>query len=146
MKSADQCTMGLNFVTLRPRQEILADYVRILERIYDPVTYAGRLRRLAEMLENCGRKTRRQHSRKMLHRNISNLPEPRDLFGRTLTQCVETNPDSTRRILLLMALYSDVGAFSRDLIARIETMIDALGPAAIEPRSRAERAISSFVM
>ena len=37
-------------MTLRPRQEILADYVRILERIYDPVTYAGRLQRLAQML------------------------------------------------------------------------------------------------
>src|SRR4029077_5278757 len=30
VKSADQCTMGLNFETLRPRQEILADYVHIL--------------------------------------------------------------------------------------------------------------------
>ena len=34
--SADQCTMGLNFETLRPRQQILADYNRILDRIYDP--------------------------------------------------------------------------------------------------------------
>ena len=35
--------MGLNFDTLRPRQEILADYEHILESIYDPVAYAGRL-------------------------------------------------------------------------------------------------------
>ena len=140
--------MGLNFVTLRPRQEILADYVRILERIYDPVTYAGRLQRLAKMLDNCGRKTRTQHSRhrKMLHRIISNLPEPRDLFSRTLTQCVASNPDSTRRILLLMALYMDVGAFSRDLIARIENMMAALGPVVIEPRTRVERASSNLAM
>ena len=41
LKSADQCTMGLNFETLRPRQEIFADYVRILERIYDPAAFAG---------------------------------------------------------------------------------------------------------
>src|SRR6516225_8169217 len=27
LKTADQCTMGLNFKTLRPRQEVLADYV-----------------------------------------------------------------------------------------------------------------------
>src|SRR5271156_519114 len=39
VKSADQCTMGLNFTTLRPRQEILADYVHVLERIYDPAAY-----------------------------------------------------------------------------------------------------------
>ena len=50
--------MGLNFETLRPRQEILADYNRILERIYDPVSFAGRLQRLAKMLDNSGRKQR----------------------------------------------------------------------------------------
>jgi Domain of unknown function (DUF4070) len=33
--SADQCTMGLNFETLRPRREILADYKRVLERMRD---------------------------------------------------------------------------------------------------------------
>ena len=56
--------MGLNFETLRPRQEILADYAHILERIYDPVAYAGRLQRLATMLDNSGRKqqTRAEHS------------------------------------------------------------------------------------
>ena len=79
VKSADQCTMGLNFETLRPRQEILADYVHILERIYDPAAFAGRLQRLAKLLDNSGRKqqTRAQHSRRrvgrleMLHRIIS---------------------------------------------------------------------------
>ena len=48
--------MGLNFKTLRPRQDVLADYAHILERIYDPAAYAGRLRRLAKMLDNSGRK------------------------------------------------------------------------------------------
>ena len=48
--------MGLNFETLRPRQEILADYKSILERIYDPASFAGRLQRLAKMLDNSGRK------------------------------------------------------------------------------------------
>ncbi len=91
LKSADQCTMGLNFETLRPRQEILADYMRILERIYDPAAFAGRLQRLAKMLDNSGRKqqTRAQHSRRklgsieMLHRIMTNLPEPRDVFRTT---------------------------------------------------------------
>lgn len=40
--------MGLNFKTLRPRQDVLADYAHILERIYDPAAYAGRLRRSGE--------------------------------------------------------------------------------------------------
>src|SRR6185437_16943866 len=65
LKTADQCTMGLNFKTLRPRQEVLADYAHVLERIYDPVAYAGRLQRLAKLLNNSSRKhqTRAAHSR-----------------------------------------------------------------------------------
>jgi hypothetical protein len=43
LKTADQCTMGLNFETLRGR--MCAGYAHILERIYDPPAYAGRLRR-----------------------------------------------------------------------------------------------------
>jgi Domain of unknown function (DUF4070) len=147
VKSADQCTMGLNFETVRPRQEILADYVRILERVYDPFAYAGRLLRLAKMLDNSSRKQQRraQHSRRnlgsleILHRIISNLPEPRDLFRRTLMQCVASNSDSTRRIVLLMALYMDVGPFAREVIGRIENMIAAFEPAAIRT-TRAGRA------
>ena len=82
----------------------------------------------------------------MLNRIISNMPEPRDLFGRTLTRCVESNPDSARRILLLMALYIDVGPFSRDVIARIENMIATLEPAVIEPLARLERASPKLAM
>ena len=147
VKSADQCTMGLNFDTLRPRQEILADYVRVLERIYDPVAYAGRLRRLTKMLDSSSprHQARAQHSRRnysgfeILHRIISNLPEPRDLFRGTLSRCMSSNPDATRRIVLLMALYLDVGAFSRDVVARLENMIAALGPVGSEPRPSVKR-------
>jgi hypothetical protein len=68
LKTADQCTMGLNFKTLRPPQDVLADYAHILERIYDPAAYAGRLRRLAKMLDNSGRKqqTRPQPAKAVL--------------------------------------------------------------------------------
>jgi hypothetical protein len=141
VKSADQCTMGLNFETLRPRQEILTDYVRVLRCIYDPAAYASRLRRLTNMLDSSSRKrqARAQHSRRnygsleILHRIVSNLPEPRDLFRRTLSQCMASNPDSTRRIVLLMALYLDVGTFSSDVIVRLENIIAALDPVAIAP-------------
>ena len=108
LKSADQCTMGLNFETLRPRQEILADYVHILERIYDPVAYAGRLQRLAAMLDNSGRKQQRRAPSirgtssaacEMCIGSCTNMPEPRDIFRRTLTQCMTSNPASIRWIL-----------------------------------------------
>jgi len=132
--SADQCTMGLNFTTLRPRHEILADYMRVLERIYDPMAFTGRLRRLSTMLDNSNRKrqTRAGYARhgfsslEMIGRIIKSLPEPRDLFRSTLTECFSTNPDSIRWIVALMALYLHVGPFSREVIARIEHVVAEL--------------------
>ena len=154
LKTADQCTMGLNFKTLRPRREVLADYAYILERIYDPAAYAGRLQRLAKMLDNSGRKqqTRAAHSRRrhgsieMLHRIMTNLPEPREIFRSTLSQCMSDNPDSVRWVLALMALYLHVGPFSRVVIARIENIMAALEPIGVESRAPIELASSNFAM
>jgi radical SAM superfamily enzyme YgiQ (UPF0313 family) len=153
LKTADQCTLGLNFKTLRPRQQVFADYAHILERIYDPVAFAGRLQRLATMLDNSGRKQqmRAEHSRRklgslqILHRIMTNLPEPREVFRRALTECVESNPASTRWIVAQMALYLHVGPYSRDVIARLEAMIDAREPVA-EPRARIARASPSLAL
>jgi radical SAM superfamily enzyme YgiQ (UPF0313 family) len=143
LKSADQCTMGLNYSTLRPRQEILADYVRILERIYEPAAFAGRLQNLAKLLDNSGRakQTRAALSRRkfgsfdMMHRIMTSLPEPRETFRRTLSQCMSSNSDSIRWIVALMALYLHVGPFSHEVIAKLEAMIAALdrpaGPPAL---------------
>jgi Domain of unknown function (DUF4070) len=144
--------MGLNFETLRPRQQILADYNRILDRIYDPVAFAGRLQRLSRMLNNSGRKqrTRAEYSRhrfgnlKVLHRIMTNLPEPRDLFGRALTECIANNPDSIEYIVLLMAFYLHVGPFSRDVIARLERIMAALDPLVVEPRDPMKRPAPAF--
>jgi hypothetical protein len=52
---SDQCTATLNFDTLRPLNEILRDYRRILELIYDPSAFANRLQRLTGMLDRSGR-------------------------------------------------------------------------------------------
>ena len=49
------------------------------------------------------------------------MPEPRDLFSRTLTECATSNPAAARRILTSMTLYQDVGPFAREVIASIET-------------------------
>ena len=152
LKTADQCTMGLNFKTLRPRREVLADYAHILERIYDPAAYAGRLQRLAKMLDNSGRsqQTRAAHSRRsrgsleMLHRIMTNLPEPREVFRSTLSQCMPDNPDSVRWVVALMALYLHVGPFSRVVIARIDNIIATLQPLAVEGGAHEVELLSAY--
>jgi hypothetical protein len=77
---------------------------------------------------------------------MANMPEPRDLFSRTLTQCAASNPAAARRILILLTLYMDVGPFSRDVIAQIENMIAELAPGTIEPQARIERASATLAM
>ena len=130
--TADQCTQGLNFDTMRSRQEILLDYKRILEKVYDPAAFAGRLERLASLLNSSDRKrqTRANNSRHgfsgsdMVHRIIGNLPEPREIFWPAFKRCVSSNPQSARWIVALTALYLHLGPFSRYVIGLIEQKID----------------------
>src|SRR6516165_4817027 len=100
LRGMDQCTQGLNFDTLRPRREILADYKHVLEKIYDPVAYARRLQRLARLLgkSNPNRQVRANDSRSKLgglevvHRVVSRLSGAQDIFRQTIIQCASTNP------------------------------------------------------
>ncbi|MGE5303017.1 MAG: B12-binding domain-containing radical SAM protein [Alphaproteobacteria bacterium] len=141
--TGDQCTQGLNFETVRPRQEVLLDYKRILEKIYDPVAYAGRLERLSNLLDHSNRKRRtsasdsrrRFNASDMLHRIVNNLPEPREIFWPALKRCVAGNPQSARWIVALTALYLHMGPFSRHVIGQIEQKIENLAAGADSPRS-----------
>jgi radical SAM superfamily enzyme YgiQ (UPF0313 family) len=128
----DQCTQGLNFDTLRARGEILSDYKRVLEKIYDPAVYAGRLQRLASLLgaSNPNRQVRANDSRSKLgglevvHRIVSKLPGAQDIFTKAIIQCASSNPQWARIIVLLTALYLHLGPFSRHVIRQIELELD----------------------
>jgi radical SAM superfamily enzyme YgiQ (UPF0313 family) len=128
----DQCTQGLNFDTLRARGEILSDYKRVLEKIYDPAAYAGRLQRLAGLLgaSNPNRQVRANDSRSKLgglevvHRIVSKLPGAQDIFTKAIIQCASSNPQWARIIVLLTALYLHLGPFSRHVIRQIELELD----------------------
>ena len=128
----DQCTQGLNFDTLRPRRNILSDYKRVLEKVYDPVVYARRLQRLAKLLgpSNPNRQVRANDSRskfgglEVVHRIVSRLPGARDVFTKTIIQCSSSNPQWARIIVLLTAFYLHLGPFSRHVIRQIERQLD----------------------
>ena len=51
----DQMSSGLNFLTIRPRSDILKDYSSILNNIYDPENYYKRLTYLGLNLKPCYR-------------------------------------------------------------------------------------------
>ena len=138
----DQATQGLNFDTLRPRPEILSDFKRVLEHIYDPTAYARRLRRLAGLLgsTNPNRRTHTSDSSGKLdglgivHRILSNLPGAQDVFKQTIIQCASTNPRWARTIVMLAAFYLHLGPFSRQVIHQIEQQLDESRNTASDPR------------
>jgi len=148
----DQCTNGLNFDTLRPRREILEDYKRVLDRIYDPVAFAGRLRRLSDMLDNSTRKgqvratdaKRKFSSAGMLHKLMASVPEPRDLFRETFSHCLKTNPRSARWIIGQMAFYLHLGPFSRFVINEIDLKIDQIDASALAAPPKASSSVPAL--
>lgn len=133
---SDQCTATLNFDTLRPLNEILRDYRRILERIYDPPAFANRLQRLTGMLDRSGRPRDlpkgdmrlKVASTEMVHKIIGRLPDAREQFWQAFVNCAKSNPAALRYIVILMAFYLHLGPFASKVIAAIDARLAELDP------------------
>jgi radical SAM superfamily enzyme YgiQ (UPF0313 family) len=130
----DQCTTGLNFDTARPLRDVLLDYRRILERIYDPVAYAARVDRLSALLDRSGRPRHlpegdirnRVSSLDSITRIITAIPHGADAFWRTFMNCARNNPAALHVVVGQILLYLHLGPFSREVIAAIDRRIAAL--------------------
>jgi hypothetical protein len=132
----DQCTTGLNYRTLRPRREILTDYRTILQRIYTPAAFFGRVRRTAAFIE-----VPRQQPRSSLLRIGRDLRsflrissrlgfvdrEARAPYWRALTACLVHNPRAIRTVVSLAALYLHIRPFAHFMDARLAGQIEATG-------------------
>jgi radical SAM superfamily enzyme YgiQ (UPF0313 family) len=142
----DQCTTGLNFDTLRPLRDILVDYRRVLESIYDPAAYAARLDRLVGLLDRSGRPRDlpegdprgKVSALETLHRIVTATPQAREPFWRTFINCAKQNPPATRIVVSLLMAYLHLGPFSRQVMAAIDrriAKIDDEAPAAANTRA-----------
>ena len=145
---ADQCTSGLNFDTVRPRAEILADYRAILDRINAPAAFFGRVRRLNRELDLSRQRTHRPLRRtgrdlRSFSRIVWRLGvrdrEVRAQFWRTLAASLLHNPRTLRGTMSFAALYLHVASFSRFIDGRLSAQIGALAPPeAPSPATRAQ--------
>jgi radical SAM superfamily enzyme YgiQ (UPF0313 family) len=130
----DQCGAGLNFETMRPRRDVLLDYKHVLEAIYDPVAFCDRVTRLGRMLDRsrqqrglpAGDPRRSRTGLDTLQRLINTMPEARELFWKTFTDCVSHNPMAVRHLMMMLALYLHLGPFSRSVVTKIDRQIAAL--------------------
>jgi radical SAM superfamily enzyme YgiQ (UPF0313 family) len=127
----DQCLGGLNFVTRRPRIEILRDFLEIVERTYAPRAFFARASRVARELDSSLRRFRPslraqlRELRALLRigvgtRSGSGAFVP---FWRAFIASLVTNPRSIRYAASMMALYAHLGPFSRYLADRLRREI-----------------------
>jgi hypothetical protein len=147
--AGDQCTNGLNFQTMRPRRDVLADYKSIVQRIYRPSAYYGRVRTVARLLD-----------RPALDRSCNLDPPParlagvdrRDLallwglvwrialrqptalphFCKVFYECARTNPRALVCVCILAALYLHLRPFSRFIVSSVDRQIASIDAGAWE--------------
>jgi len=134
---------GLNFDTARPRRDILADYVQVLERIYHPDAYFARVKHV-------GRHLRLPPPEGFLPLTPGELfmalglswyllrQQPR-LIGRfwaTARDCFVHNPAALKSVLMLMALYIHLGPFAATVAQALKTQIARLDEGAWQPPPR----------
>jgi radical SAM superfamily enzyme YgiQ (UPF0313 family) len=136
-EAGDQCTLGCNFETKRPLRDILVDYRTVLQHVFDPSAYAGRLTRLATMLDRSDRRHDLPEGdiRKSLNglegvrRIMRVLPEAREPFWNAFIEVAKVNPNALRYIVMLMALYTHLGPFSKSVIRDVTRRIAQLDEA-----------------
>ncbi|WNJ93133.1 B12-binding domain-containing radical SAM protein [Bosea sp. 685] len=131
----DQCTAGLNFQTSRPRRAILADYKTVLEAVYKPSAFFGRVRRVGRALDCTNRRLELPKSMelqelksswRLFWRMTTAKGGVRGEFWKTLIDCLAHNRQALPYVMMMVALYLHLGPFSRQVIAQVQRQIDEL--------------------
>jgi Domain of unknown function (DUF4070) len=138
----DQCSGGLNFITLRKRREVLADFRAILCSICEPAAYFSRVRKVAQLLDRprpAARFSPRLAWRdlKALGRLLRCVTFRRTDLGQYLWSaifdCLRHRPDNLEFVLAMTAFYLHLGSFAQVLIRDLDRQIDALDEAPRQP-------------
>jgi radical SAM superfamily enzyme YgiQ (UPF0313 family) len=130
-EGGDQCCYGLNFDTVRERLDILRDYRRIVDEIYQPEAYFARVQSVAESLD-CSQKQLKlswwHHVRdlrglaRIIWRQGVKAPYRRQFWGNFFS-LLRRNPKAMRYGINLMAFYLHFGPFSRYVVGKIDEAI-----------------------
>jgi radical SAM superfamily enzyme YgiQ (UPF0313 family) len=155
--STDQCASGLNFETKRERLDILRDFRRVLATEYTPEAYFGRVDRLVSLLDCSDR--RHEMAKGDVRAKIGTvnivqdilrrMPEHREIFWRTFTNCMNKNPGALRAVVILMGFYLHIGPYTRFAVNEIDEQIAALergqfvSPHLLTPRQSPPIAVSA---
>lgn len=158
-EGGDQCILGLNFDTLRRRRDVLADYKSVIDRIYAPEAYFGRVSRAAREL-NCfwpdkkpeGKPLRRfaglaSDDWLQLYRLVKAALFRHPLlighYLKTLHACARENPGALRAVGSMASFYLHLGPFSRVVSKEMARQIDEIDRGAWRSPVVAKEAASS---
>lgn len=129
----DQCTGGLNFDTLRPRLDVLEDFRLVIQRLYTPKAYFGRVRALglALRIRPAARRIAWRDTAQALgfllllgwHFRRAGWAVNREFWG-MVTQVLRRNPRALKQAILASALYTHLGPFSGRVLRGIEAEME----------------------
>ncbi|MCK9995757.1 MAG: B12-binding domain-containing radical SAM protein [Candidatus Krumholzibacteria bacterium] len=132
---ACQCTAGLNYETLRPREKILEDYRAVLKSIYHPTNYFGRVRRAARILEPRPDRLRnvipglgsdlRSFARISWRLGVRDR-EVRGAYWKALGDCIRHNPSALKLVVSFAALYLHLWPFTRYMDDQLRGKVEYL--------------------
>jgi len=140
--AGDQCAAGLNFHTARPRGDILDDLKRILQRIYDPAAYFGRVRRVVQMLDRPTLDKRR--STELMQRTFGISLRELVLGGRIISLVVRRhrnllrhflaawygaarkNPQAVHCVFTATLFFCHLGPFARHVLSVLDRRLEML--------------------
>ena len=131
---SESCITGLNFTTKRPREEILSDFREILVRLFDRRNYFDRVHRSAAMMNtrsafgSSDLRSIRQDLRRWAHFTWKLHRQHPDLIGEFWScagKCLMMKPASLKAALLMIAIYTHLGAFAERAVKEIEDRLAA---------------------
>jgi hypothetical protein len=135
----DQCTAGLNFATARPRREILLDYKKVLQNVYSPAAYFGRVRKMTLTLDrpvldqDTGAKQPLRLGPvplrdlgllgRLIWRMALRQPKALRHFAGAFFACARRNPGSLEYVGVMAAMFLHLGPFSRYVMTSLDGQI-----------------------
>lgn len=142
-KGGDQCSLGLNFETLRPRRDILVDYRSVLDQIYAPKAYFARVRSVVDRITTWplhGAAPAEQSNwylfgvgdaewrtlARLLRGAMRAGPSTLVQVLRLLLYVTRTDPKRLPLAGTLAAFYLHLGPFSREVSAGLSRQISAI--------------------
>ena len=133
---ADAASAGLNFATLRPRRDILADFRTVVDRIYAPEAFFARLTQVAKTLRKVpiqrGPPNHAQTAKdlRLLRRLVVKLclrrPSMAIPFWRLFTWTLKNNPAALEPVMMNVMMYMHIRPFSRYVVKATTRKIDAI--------------------